>query len=185
MNRISYYFFFTLFLIVALLVGCDKGLAPPPGQGSGYFFPRQPEGGNPMGYWTPDSVDAVEVHFLAQVPADSVHFETAFQGVFAFEQTFTCSIYTELSFRPIIFNSGDTLPLDINVADTVTGQGAFEIVNDKILILPLQSQIFNLSILGFNASTGTLDLITQALEYTYQGFYTLDYFLILHLIREE
>ena len=185
MNGKWFTYCWLLLLLIVLVFGCDKGLAPPPGQGGGYFFPRQPEGGNPMGIWVPDSTDAVEVHFLAQVPADSVHFETAFEGVFQFEQTFVCSIYTALSFKPIIFNGGDTLPLDINVADTVKGQGLFEIVDEKILILPVRARIFNLSVLGFNAGTETLELITQALEYEYQGFYKLEYYMILHLIREE
>jgi hypothetical protein len=174
-----------LFLLLLLLFGCDKGLAPPPGQGGGYYFPKQPDGGNPMGTWIPDSTDAIEVHFLAQVPADSVLFETAFEGVFKFEQTFVCSIYTALSFKPLIYNGGDLLPLDINVADTVQGQGLFEIVDEKILLLPVRYKIFNLSALGFNAATQRLDLITQALEYEYQGFYKLNYYLILHLIRDE
>ena len=174
-----------LFFSFLLWSGCDKGLAPPPGEGPGYHFPLQPAGGNPMGRWVPDSTDAVDVHFLAQVPADSVHFETAFEGIFAFEQTFVCSVDAVLRFKPIIFTGGDTLALDIVVADSIKGQGAFEIVDDKVLLLPVESDIIDLSVLGFSAETETMDFITKALEYEYQGFYKLEYFLVLHMIREE
>jgi hypothetical protein len=172
------------YLAVLTWSACDKGLAPPPGQGSGYRFPQQPLGGNPMGRWIPDTVDAVDVHFLAQVPADSVNFETGFQGIFSFEQTFICSVDAVLRFKPIIFTGGDTLPLDIEVADSIKGQGAFQIVEDKVLLLPVESHIIDLSTLGFSTGTNTMDFITQALEYEYQGFYKLEYFLVLHMIRE-
>jgi len=173
-----------LLVILSLsLTSCDKGLAPPSKGKGGIHFPVTPQGGNPMGSWEPDSVNAVEVTFLTQIPADSIHFETSCNGFFSFEQSFICSVFVALSFRPIIFDQGDTLPVDISVSDTIQGQGAFEIFDEKVLFLPLESHNFNLDTLGFTAEVDRLALITLPNTYTYAGFLKFDFFLILNLIR--
>ncbi len=137
-----------------------------------------------MGSWIPDSVNAIEVTFLDQIPADSIRFETAFDGIFTFEQSFVCSVFASLSFHPIIYDQGAPLPVDITVADTLRGHGVFEIVNDKILFMPLESVNFNLDTLGFTVETDHLALITLPNSYTYGGLLTFEYFLILNLIRQ-
>ena len=71
------------------------------------------------------------------------------------------------------------------MADTIRGQGNYEIVDGNVLLLPVESEIFDFRTLGFTADLETLELITQALEYEYQGFYTLDFYLVLHMIRDE
>ena len=170
-------------LSAILLTACNKGLTPPEIQPSVIDFPIPPEGGNPAGFWVPDTTRPVEVILLDEFPVDSIIFDTEFNGVFSFELTGVCSLNAILTVSPNIYVLGQRVALDISISDTISGQGPYHIIEDKALTIPVETTVFNVDTLGFSSYENSLDLITLPTMYTYENTLDLRFYCLIHLTR--
>jgi hypothetical protein len=173
-----------LFIILSILLflfACNKGLTPPEGASNLSRFSIPPQGGNPVGFWIPDSVHPVEVTILDELPVDSMHLETRLDGFFSLAYNEVCSVRTILNFKPKVFV--DTLALELQIADTVSGTGPYDVIDDQILHVPLQSTYFQLDTLGFTAEGDRLDLIT--LPNTFKYILEIRLCFVFHFIRSQ
>jgi hypothetical protein len=175
----------SLILLYVLILACNRGLTPPETPSQEISFPVRPEGGNPVGVWLPDTSNTADVALLQEFPVDSIIFDTDVDGIFSFELTGICSVYAIISIRPLIYEGGALLPLNIVIQDTLTGNGSFELIQDEVLYLPVESTIFNFDTLGFTSRQSTLDLITLPTTYVYENLVTLQFYSILHLVRSS
>ena len=174
----------TSFILLSVLIfACNRGLTPPETPSQEIVFPVQPEGGNPIGVWLPDTSNTADVALLEEFPVDSIVFNTDVDGLFSLELTGICSVYAVISIRPLIYEGGAPLPLNIVIQDTLIGNGSFELIQDEVLYLPVESTIFNFDTLGFSSRQSTLDLITLPTTYVYENLVTLQFYSILHLVR--
>ena len=171
-----------------VLAGCDKGLVPPEAQFFFLDFPIPLEGGDPVGVWSPDTTNPVEVTILDEekIPAfvDSIRVDTQLDSaVFDFEVTGTCSVQAILSIRPTAYITG-LPPISIDpIVDTLRGKGPYEVIEDQILDLPLQTSVFNLDTLGFSSRQNTLDLVSLPNTFPYEGFDDIPFYFVFHLSR--
>ena len=155
-----------LFIVLSIfLFACDQGLTPPESSSDLSRFSVPPQGGNPVGFWVPDSINPVEVTILDELPVDSMYLETQLDGFFSLAYNEVCSVRTVLNFTPKVFV--DTLALELQIADTVSGSGPYDVIDDQILHVPLQSTYFQLDTLGFTADGDRLDLISLPNTFKY------------------
>lgn len=173
-------------LYFLILTACDKGLSPPEFLPIGIDFPITPEGGNPVGNWLPDTINSVDVTILnkEKIPSfvDSLSLNTELDGTFTFAVTGVCSIQALLTIQPEVYIQGLSSPLIIpDIVDTLCGQGSYEIIEDRIFHLPLETNLFHLDTLGYTRSRSHLDLITLPNTFPYEGFGDINFFFVFHL----
>ena len=173
--------FFIATSIFLFIFACDKGLTPPESSSnlSRFFVP--PQGGNPVGFWVPDSINPVEVTILDELPVDSLHLDTRLDGFFSLAYNEICSVRAVLNFTPKVFI--DTLALEFQIVDTVSGSGPYDIIDDQILHVPLRSAFFQLDTLGFTAERDRLDLIT--LPNTFKYILEIRLCFVFHFVRSQ
>jgi len=174
-----------LVLSSILLAACNKGLTPPDIQSTRIEFPILPEGGNPVGFWLPDTTRPVDVTLLDEFPVDSIVFQSKLEGVFSLEVTGICSVNATIAFRPLIYNLGQVLELDIAITDTLLGMGPYEIIEDNALYLPVESNVLDFDTLGFTSQMNSLDLITLPAVFTFENTISLRFYSVIHLIRQD
>jgi len=172
---------FVILSILLFLLACNKGLTPPESASNLSRFSVPPQGGNPIGFWIPDSINPVEVTILDELPVDSMHLETRLDGFFSLAYNEVCSVRTILNFTPKVFV--DTLALELQIADTVSGNGPYDVIDDQILHVPLQSTYFQLDTLGFTSDGDRLDLIT--LPNTFKYILEIRLCFVFHFIRSQ
>lgn len=175
---------FALSLII--IFACDKGLSPPDDAPHQINFPIPPEGGNPVGFWLPDTTNPMEVTLLTDMgsAADSVVFDTELEGIFSFEFTGACSVHAIMTLIPIVYNNGQSVPLGIVIVDTLKGIGQYDLMTDEVLFLPIESEVMNLDTVGFTHRQTKLDLISLPTSYTWQNFITIEFYSLIHLTRQ-
>ncbi len=181
----------TIFFLVFLLLSfkCDKGLVPPESEESEIEFPVKPLGGDLVGEWVPSEVDPVEAGVMDEslLPdfVDSLIISSTLEGNFKFYVNEQCSIYAELTFNPKVYLQGLPVPLELTIGDTITATGDYEIVDENILCLPVQTSRFDLDTLGFTSSEDRLDLITPYITFSYEDLMEFPIYLIFHLTRKS
>jgi len=181
----------TIFFLVFLLLSfkCDKGLIPPESKVSEIEFPVKPLGGDLVGEWVPSEVDPVEAGVMDEslLPdfVDSLIISSTLEGNFKFYVNEQCSIYAELTFNPKVYLQGLPVPLELTIGDTITATGDYEIVDENILCLPVQTSRFDLDTLGFTSSEDRLDLITPYITFSYEDLMEFPIYLIFHLTRKS
>ncbi len=168
-----------------LSIHCDQGLAPPESDFDALDFPVTLHGGNPVGSWIPDSNQPIEVFLYEEFPVDSVIFLSEMEGIFRFEHTGHCSVDAALSIRPLIYNLGAALPLNIVIVDTLFGNGRWEMIEDFAMGAPIESSVLNVDTLGFSAHQTTLDLVSLPTTFVFENTIHLDFYCVVHLIRNE
>jgi hypothetical protein len=164
-----------------ILFACDKGLAPPENLSNLSRFPVAPQGGNPVGFWVPDSICPIEVTILDDLPVDSLKLNTDMDGFFSFAYNEVCSVEAVIHFVPKVYV--DTLELELQIADTVSGIGPYNVIGGQMLHVPLQSTYFQLDTLGFTSHENRLDLIS--LPNTFNYLMEIRLYFIFHLVRSE
>jgi len=178
----------TLVMILACVVlACNQGLTPPPPSQVLVTFNPAPEGGNPVGYWVPDEMRAVDASLVDDVDVDTVILDIGLDGLFAFETVERCSINAVMTVNALVRLPGNP-PIELRIPtfyDTLSGTGFYNILDDRVLLTPIQSSFFDLDTLGFTASAGKMMLITPAIPFNYMDIMTLDVALIFHLKLEE
>lgn len=172
---------FFILSVLLFLFACDKGLTPPESSSDLSRFSVPPQGGNPVGFWVPDSINPVEVTILDELPVDSMHLKTRLDGFFSLAYNEVCSVRTVLNFTPKVFV--DTLTLELQIADTVSGNGPYDVIDDQILHVPLQSTYFQLDTLGFTADGDRLDLIS--LPNTFKYILEIRLCFVFHFVRSQ
>jgi hypothetical protein len=168
--------------ILFFLFACNKGLTPPDSTFNLSRFSVFPQGGNPVGYWVPDTINPVEVTILDELPIDSMQINGDLDGFFSFAYNEICSVNAVLNFRPVVYI--DTAKIEIApIADTIVATGPFDIIEDKMMQLPVVTNDFDLDTLGFTSSQNTLDLISQNI--TFNLIMEVRLYFIFHLVRSQ
>lgn len=176
----------TKFLIfsVLLIAACNKGLTPY----ETIYFPITPEGGDPVGTWVPDTLNPVDVEILDEEIIsflDSLVIDTELDGEFFLSYAGVCSVYALMTMNALAYLPGSTSPITHSIFDTIYGEGAYEVIDDVVLHLPIQSTNFQLDTLGFTARQNNLDLITLPNTFDYMGIMEIPLYFVFHLIRSE
>ena len=133
--------FYILIVLLWIVVACHQGLAPFETLYLNVDFPILPEGGNPVGIWIPDTTKPVHVALVDpdQLPTivDSLILKTELEkeGLFSFSNSGLCSVYAVLQIEPVVYLQGLGNPLVFSMNDTLTADGPYEIIDDKILSL--------------------------------------------------
>lgn len=174
---------FVASIVCILSISCDQGLAPPELNEDSLDFPVELHGGNPVGLWVPDQNEPVEVFLYEEFPVDSVVFVSEMEGTFNFEYTGHCSVDATLSIRPLIYNQGVELPLNIVISDTLFGMGRWEMIKEDVMGAPVESSVLNVDTLGFSAHQSTLDLVSLPTSFVFENTIHLDFYCIVHLVR--
>jgi len=179
-----------LFLIMwlNLLLSCDKGLAPFLNQNNDHKIPSSQNGGNPVGFWVPDTLEPVEVTILdeSKIPSmvDSLSLNSNLEGSFAFYPSTVCSVMAVMTIHPTVYMLGSTSPLHAQaVTDTIQGDGYYEIIGDSILCLPVQSNHFNIDTLYYTVTENDLMLLTQENTFNYMQLVEIPLYFTFHLMR--
>jgi hypothetical protein len=174
------------FSFVFLMTACNNGLTPPEQPPFTNDFPIQPQGGNPVGDWIPDPVNPVTVTILGdpQILAlvDSLIIHTELNGIFSFSVAGICSVQALLTLTPLAYIPGAQDPFSITIDDTISGTGAYQVIEDKILQLPIKSTHFKLDTLGFTATQNRIDLISLPNIFRYEGNIQIPIFFVFHLV---
>ena len=174
-------------ILIFTLSACDKGLSPPETVPSVIDFPITPQGGNPTGYWIPDSTIPVEVTILDEekIPSfvDSLFLESNLSGVFSFEVSGSCSVNAVLTINPTVYLQGLPTPLVLSIVDTLQANGPYEVIDNRILCIPMNSSFFNLDTLGFTHQNDNLDLITLPNTFPDDAFSDIRFFFVFKLNR--
>ena len=187
MQKILYLLIFIFIFI--LLSACDKGLSPSENELIPLNFPQEPQGGNPIGNWSPSGTNPVMVTILdyEQIPdmVDSLIINTTLEGYFELEVANTCSIEVIMTLNPQVYLQGSSIPLTLSIADTISGNGPYRIIDDIILNLPVTSTSFQLDTLGFTAVQDSLDLISLPNMFNYQQIIEFPIYFVFHLTRSS
>ncbi len=179
-----------IFVVLLLLVlSCHQGLAPLEMLDIDVDFPIPPQGGDPVGTWIPDTTKSVQVALLDpdQLPAlvDSLILETELdkEGLFLFSSSGLCSIYAVMKVEPIVYLQGLQNPLVFNMNDTLTADGPYEIIDDKILSLSMITTFSQLDTLGFTSHQDDLELISLPNSFPVEGFDDIQFYYVIYLTR--
>jgi hypothetical protein len=173
-------------ILISVLGGCDQGLTPPEQESLSIEFPVLPDGGNPVGYWTPDPVCPVDAIILKELPVDSLGIHIGLNGDFEFYSDFRCNILAEMDLDITVYLPIEPFVVSIpTIYDTLRCDGPYDIVNETVLTMPLESAHFNLDTLGITADVNTMDLISPPIEFDYMGIMTVHLAFIFHLNRSS
>jgi len=176
-----------LVLTLFVLTACDKGLAPPEAPPKTVSFPIAPEGGNPVGVWEPDTTNPVDVTIIdtSKIPLfiDSLVIKSNLNGLFSFSVAGVCSVQAVLTLNPIVYLPNVENPLVLTIADTLHGDGPYEVIDNRVLDLPIETSIFQLDTLGFTSRADSLELISLPNTFPQEGFSDIRFFFVFHLIR--
>ncbi|RKY53002.1 MAG: hypothetical protein DRP89_06820 [Candidatus Neomarinimicrobiota bacterium] len=176
-----------LALTLFVVTSCDKGLAPPEAPSKTVSFPIVPEGGNPVGVWEPDTTNPVDVTIIDKdkIPSfiDSLIIESNLNGVFSFSIAGVCSLQAVLTINPIVYLPNVENPLVLTITDTLRGDGPYEVTDNRVLDLPVETSIFQLDTLGFTSRADSLTLISLPNTFPQEGFSDIRFFFVFHLIR--
>lgn len=176
-----------LALALFVVTACDKGLAPPEAPSQTINFPIAPEGGNPVGVWEPDTTNPVDVTIIDKgnlsVLIDSLVIKSDLTGIFSFSVTGVCSVQAVLTINPIVYLPNIENPLVLTIADTLRGTGPYEVIDNRVLDLPVETSIFQLDTLGFTSRADSLELISLPNTFPQEGFSDIRFFFVFHLIR--
>jgi len=71
------------------------------------------------------------------------------------------------------------------IYDTLQCNGSYDIVNETVLTMPLESAHFDLDTLGITADVNAMDLISPPIEFDYLGIMTVHLAFIFHLNRSS
>jgi hypothetical protein len=146
-----------------------------------------PEGGNPVGIWEPDTLEPVYIELLdmevIEDLVDSLHLESDIEGYFSFHVSETCSINAVLTVQPYVYLKGLPTPLVLEFVDTLKALGTYSVLDETVLILPMESGTFNLDTLGISQSGNRLELISLSNHFPYEGFTDVRYYMILKFNR--
>ena len=171
------------------LMTCHQGLAPLEILYSGFEFPIPPEGGDPVGVWIPDTTKPVHVALVDpdQLPmiVDSLILITELEkeGLFSFSNSGLCSIYAVLIIEPTVYLQGLPNPLVLSMNDTLIADGPYEIIDDKILSLSIETTISQLDTLGFTSHQNDLELISLPNTFPVPGFDNIQFYYVMYLTR--
>lgn len=177
----------TSVLALFVLTACDKGLAPPERLPKTISFPIAPEGGNPVGVWGPDTTNPVDVTIIdtSKIPKfiESLVIRSNLNGLFSFSIAGVCSVQAILTLNPIVYLKGAENPLVLTIADTLRGSGPYEVTDNRVLDLPVETSIFQLDTLGFTSHADSLKLISLPNTFPQEGFSDIRFFFVFHLVR--
>jgi len=176
-------------LILFSCLTCHHGLEPPIVIPVIVDLPVEPTGGNPVGVWRPHPTHPVDVTLMEtdQIPefVDSLIIGTQLQGIFSISMTQVCSVQAVLTLTPTVYLAGFPDPFVVTITDTLHGSGTYEIINDRIMALPIQSTTFDLDTLGFSSVSDGLDLISPVNTFTYEGMIELQVHFVFHLVVSD
>ena len=173
-------------LIFSILVGCDNGLTPPDYEPISVDFPVTPLGGNPMGFWEPDTTNPVDTIILEELPVDSLNLDIEVEGIFSFKSDYQCSVLAEMDINLTVYLPIEPYVVPIpTIYDTLRCQGDYDVINGHVLALPMESIHFDLDTLGITADGNMLDLITPPMDFDYMGVMTVRLSFVFHLVRSS
>jgi hypothetical protein len=177
-----------LWVIIAAfssLVFCDKGLQPPEESSEMPVFSIEPLGGNPVGTWQPDDSLSLELIILDEsvIPSivDSLALNPRWEGFFHFELTGVCSVSAVLTLAPEVWVSSLPNPMSFLFTDTLSAYGPYELIDDKMLFLPMENQVFHLDTLGISSTARGMDLISVNNMFSYEGILNIPVTFVFHL----
>jgi hypothetical protein len=179
-----------LILPLYFIIACDKGLFLPQDNRPSENGTQTQEGGNPLGFWLPDTISPVEITILDYETiselVDSLILETNLEGTFVFEEAEICSIFAILNINSLVYLLGATTPLiPPTIIDTLSGAGPYEIIDQTKLHLPIQSSQFKLDTLNYSVNNNRLDMISQKNIFNYMGIIEIPLYFNIHLIRSN
>lgn len=179
-----------IFLLSHFIIRCDKGLAPYLNQEKDHHAPSSQYGGDPTGFWIPDSLKPIEITLfdVSKIPSmvDSLILDSEMNGSYSFYPTSECSIMAVMSISPIVYMFGSTTPLHANaVIDTIKGNGTFHTIGDSILCLPVTSIHFDLDTLFYTVDENVLTLITKKNIFNYMQLIEIPVIFTFNLIRQD
>ena len=170
---------------IMIFTFCDKGLQPPGEEAGNPVFTIEPLGGNPTGSWVPADTLALEVLILDEtaIPSlvDSQALNPGLEGFFYFDLTGVCSLSVVVSIAPQVWVSSLPEPISFLFTDTLKAAGPFEMIDDKIMILPMENQVFRFDTVGVSSYPPGIDLISVDNTFSYEGILTLPVTFIFHL----
>ena len=173
-------------ILISILGGCDQGLTPPEQESLSIDFPVLPDGGNPVGFWTPDPVNPVEAIILEELPVDSMDINIDLNGEFQFDSDSHCGIVAEMEFDITVYIPLEPYVVPIpTIYDTLQCDGPYSIINENVLTMPLESSYFDLDTLGITADVNNRDLISPPIDFDYMGIMTVRLAFIFHLDRSS
>ncbi|MCJ7812260.1 hypothetical protein MUP95_02935 [bacterium] len=176
-------------ILFFLLMACDQGLMPPEILDINFKFIIPPQGGNPVGIWIPDTSKPVNITLINEnkLPTfiDSLILETELDknGIFSFSVSGLCSIRAILNIEPTVYIQGLASPLVLTMNDTLFSNGPYEILDDKILCLSMETTFSQLDTLGFTCWENSLELISLPNTFPVQGFDDIQFYYVIYLTR--
>ncbi|HHS13862.1 MAG TPA: hypothetical protein ENN03_08880 [bacterium] len=177
--------FWFILAVFSSLIFCDKGLQPPEETPDMPVFSIEPLGGNPVGSWQPDDSLSLELVILDEsaIPSivDSLALNPRWEGIFHFEITGVCSISAVVTLAPEVWVSSLPNPMSFLFTDTLRASGPFELIDDRILCLPMENQVFRLDTLGISSTSRGMDLISVNNMFSYEGILSIPVTLVFHL----
>lgn len=166
-------------------VFCDKGLQPPDKTPDRPVFSIEPLGGNPVGTWQPDDSLSLELIILDEsvIPSivDSLALNPRWEGFFRFELSGVCSLSAIVILAPEVWVNSLPNPLSFLFTDTLSASGPFELIDNKILLLPMENQVFRLDTLGISSTDRGMDLISVNNIFAYEGILNIPVTFVFHL----
>ncbi len=180
-----------LILLIVLLVGCNKGLAPTEIvalPSSDLEFAIEPHGGNPAGEWIPQDENPLQAELVdpGQLGGlvDTLILQSYVKGKLILSEDHRFEIDIELGITPTVKIGTLVIPIP-TFADTLVETGEYEQPWSNVLILPLQPKTFKIDTLGFTVAHDSLTLVTLASSFPFPGIDDIQYYLIFRFQRSK
>ena len=179
-----------IILSIFVIAACDKGLSPTEIPEWLSTFPVPPEGGDPVGMWIPDTTSPVAVGILDTSFVsllDSLIIDTELAGQYVFSDAGVCSVHVLMTMNALAYIGGSPSPfITYTLYDTTQGKGAYQVIEDVALELPIQSTNFDFDTLGFTAYSDYLELITLPNVFHIEDFgVDIPLYFLFHLVRSS